>query len=201
MRAVSIYTSSLESPCPLEGFPCSSYKNFTTGDCLDCSGDLIQTCPRIGLLERGGVPVGELYSQTQVFLMTRTTAPYCVFHSVVDVQMNNPRSTSTIIEVSFIGENSRSAIQIKIPKNSHRGRGVIPHEVPLCQIRTVFLNFVVRSQLLSLWSNKSTKEVIEVMFCTQQLPAKPSGRMFCLSQNLTMTANIPVMWGLDATCA
>ncbi|XP_078512489.1 phospholipase A1 member A [Lissotriton helveticus] len=201
MRAVSIYTSSLESACPLVGFPCSSYKNFTSGECLDCSGDLLQTCPRIGLTDRGGVPVGELRGQAQVFLMTSTTAPYCVFHSVVEIELHSPRSTSTIIEVSFIGENSRSAIQVKIPKDSPRGRGVIPHEEPLCQIRTVFLTLVVRSQLLSLWSNKSSKEVIEAAFCTEQLPAKPSGRMFCLSQNLTMTENIPVMRGLDATCA
>ncbi|XP_069059091.1 phospholipase A1 member A [Pleurodeles waltl] len=200
MRAVSIYISSLESSCPLVGFPCSSYKNFTAGDCLNCSSDLIQTCPRIGIMERGGVPVGELSGQTQVYLMTRNTAPYCVFHSVVDFQLNNPRSTSTIIEVSFMGEDSRSAIQIKIPKNSHNGRGVIPHEVPLCQIQTVVLNFVVRSQLISLWRSKDTKEVIEGRFCTEQLSAKARGKMFCLSQNLSMTENIPVIHNLYTTC-
>ncbi|XP_069491839.1 phospholipase A1 member A [Ambystoma mexicanum] len=198
-RAIYLYISSLEHPCPLMGFPCSSYQNFTAGNCLDCSSDLLQSCPRIGLLERGGVPKEELSRQAQVFLMTTTAAPYCVHHSVVEFQLLHPRSTSTYIEIAFRGEVNRSFIQIKIPKHGQVGRGVIPHDVPLCRIHTVVLTLQARSRIISLWRSVNT-DAIEGRFCTEQLPAQASGKMFCLSQNLTLTENLPYTHDLATAC-
>ena len=48
MRAVHLYVSALENSCPLMAFPCTSYKAFLAGHCLDCFNPFLLSCPRIG---------------------------------------------------------------------------------------------------------------------------------------------------------
>uniref|UniRef100_H3B4X2 Phospholipase A1 member A n=1 Tax=Latimeria chalumnae TaxID=7897 RepID=H3B4X2_LATCH len=36
MRAVHLYISSVQNPCSLKGFPCSSYGDFISGNCMSC---------------------------------------------------------------------------------------------------------------------------------------------------------------------
>ena len=48
MRAVHLYISALENSCPLMAFPCTNYKDFLAGQCLDCFNPFLLSCPRIG---------------------------------------------------------------------------------------------------------------------------------------------------------
>ncbi|OWK05944.1 PLA1A, partial [Cervus elaphus hippelaphus] len=47
MRAVHLYISALENSCPLMAFPCTNYKDFLAGQCLDCFNPFLLSCPRI----------------------------------------------------------------------------------------------------------------------------------------------------------
>eukprot|EP00069_Balaena_mysticetus_P018820 bmy_11745T0 len=77
MRAVHLYISALENSCPLMAFPCTSYKVFLAGHCLDCFNPFLLSCPRIGLVEQGGVKIEPLPKEVRVYLLTTSTAPYC----------------------------------------------------------------------------------------------------------------------------
>ncbi|XP_054337977.1 phospholipase A1 member A isoform X4 [Pongo pygmaeus] len=77
MRAVHLYISALENSCPLMAFPCASYKAFLAGRCLDCFNPFLLSCPRIGLVEQGGVKIEPLPKEVKVYLLTTSSAPYC----------------------------------------------------------------------------------------------------------------------------
>uniref|UniRef100_A0A8C2NEJ1 Phospholipase A1 member A n=1 Tax=Capra hircus TaxID=9925 RepID=A0A8C2NEJ1_CAPHI len=77
MRAVHLYISALENSCPLVAFPCTNYKDFLAGQCLDCFNPFLLSCPRIGLVEQGGVKIEPLPREVKVYLLTTSMAPYC----------------------------------------------------------------------------------------------------------------------------
>ncbi|XP_063149111.1 phospholipase A1 member A [Candoia aspera] len=49
VRAVRFYISALNDSCPVMAFPCSSYKNFLAGHCLDCFSPFLPSCPTVGI--------------------------------------------------------------------------------------------------------------------------------------------------------
>ncbi|KAL2311284.1 hypothetical protein Nmel_002984, partial [Mimus melanotis] len=48
MRAVHLYISASNHPCPIVGFPCANHQDFLNGHCLDCAELFLSSCPRIG---------------------------------------------------------------------------------------------------------------------------------------------------------
>ncbi|KAL7988410.1 hypothetical protein Chor_007329 [Crotalus horridus] len=77
MRAVHFYISVLKDSCPMMAFPCSSYKNFLAGHCLDCFDPFLLSCPTLGLLDNGGLNMKTLPREVKVYLATAASAPYC----------------------------------------------------------------------------------------------------------------------------
>ncbi|XP_057620949.1 phospholipase A1 member A isoform X3 [Chionomys nivalis] len=112
MRAVHLYISALENTCPLMAFPCASYKAFLAGDCLDCFNPFLLSCPRIGLVEQGGVKIEPLPKEVRVYLMTTSRAPYCVHHSLVEFHLKEKRKKDTSIEVTFLSIGTTSSVKI-----------------------------------------------------------------------------------------
>ncbi|XP_043394660.1 phospholipase A1 member A isoform X4 [Chelonia mydas] len=114
MRAVHLYVSALENSCPMMAFPCSSHENFLAGHCLDCFNPFLLSCPRIGLLERGGVSVAKLPEEVKVYLVTASSAPYCMYHSLVEFHLQQRRSLVTNLEITFRSSNSTASVKITI---------------------------------------------------------------------------------------
>ncbi|XP_023573369.1 phospholipase A1 member A isoform X2 [Octodon degus] len=114
MRAVHLYISALENSCPLVAFPCANYKAFLAGHCLDCFNPFMLSCPRIGLVEQGGVKIEPLPKEVRVYLQTTSKAPYCVHHSLVEFHLQKPRTKDTSIEIDFVSSNATSSVKITI---------------------------------------------------------------------------------------
>nr|XP_031536678.1 phospholipase A1 member A isoform X2 [Vicugna pacos] len=165
MRAVHLYISALENSCPLMAFPCTSYKAFLAGHCLDCFNPFLLSCPRIGLVEQGGVKIEPLPKEVKVYLQTTSKAPYCVHHNLVEFYLQEPRNRDTCITVTFLGSNVTSSVKITIPRQHRHGKGVIAHPNPQCQISQVKLKFQASHRV---W--KKDRMTIIGKFCTAPLP-------------------------------
>lgn len=135
MRAVHLYISALENSCPLMAFPCDSYAAFLAGHCLDCFNPFLLSCPRIGLVEQGGVKIEPLPKEVKVYLLTTSNAPYCMHHSLVEFHLKQLRKKDTNIEVTFLSSNVTFSSKITIPKQQLHGKGIIAHATPQCQDR------------------------------------------------------------------
>lgn len=195
MRAVHLYISALENTCPLMAFPCASYKAFLAGDCLDCFNPFLLSCPRIGLVERGGVMIEPLPKEVKVYLLTTSSAPYCVHHSLVEFYLKEKRKKDTSIEVTFLSNNVTSSVKITIPKQQLEGRGVMAHPNPQCQINQVKLKFQVSSRV---WRKDRTPVV--GTFCTAPLPVNDSKKTVCIPEPVRLQAGVPAFQDLKIAC-
>ncbi|XP_048674714.2 phospholipase A1 member A isoform X2 [Caretta caretta] len=156
-------------------------------------------CPRFissGLLERGGVSVAKLPEEVKVYLVTASSAPYCMYHSLVEFHLQQTRSLVTNLEITFRSSNSTASVKITIPKQQQLGKGVLAHPVPLCQIEVVMLKYLPKLQI---W--KKDKAVIVGKFCTTALPVGNREKIFCLSQHLSLTASRSLEHDLVVPCA
>ncbi|XP_010799397.3 phospholipase A1 member A isoform X1 [Bos taurus] len=176
MRAVHLYISALENSCPLVAFPCTNYKDFLAGQCLDCFNPFLLSCPRIGLVEQGGVKIEPLPKEVKVYLLTTSMAPYCVHHSLVEFHLQEPRNKDTCITVTFLSSSVTSSVKITIPRHQRVGKGVLAHPSPQCQINQVKLKLQASHRV---WKKDQT--TIIGRFCTAPLPVNdksgaPSGQ-------------------------
>ncbi|XP_066472474.1 phospholipase A1 member A [Tiliqua scincoides] len=196
MRAVHFYISALEDSCPMMAFPCSSYADFMAGHCLDCVNPFLLSCPKIGLLDNGGVNMEKLPTEVKVYLATARTAPYCVYHSLVEFHLQQRRTLDTNIEITFlVSNNSSFRTSINIPKQQTMGKGLLTHSVPLCQMERVTLKYLPK-----IWRSKRDETPVIGQFCTAPLPVSTSEKMFCLPQLLLVTRSNPQPLGLTIAC-
>ncbi|XP_036205521.1 phospholipase A1 member A isoform X1 [Myotis myotis] len=195
MRAVDLYISALENLCPLMAFPCGSYKAFLAGHCLDCFNPFLLSCPRIGLVEQGGVKIEPLPKEVKVYLLTTSRAPYCAHHTLVEFNLQEPRNKDTHIVVTFFSSNATSSGKITIPKQKLQGRGVLAHPTPQCQIHQVNLKLQASRQF---WSKDRT--IIVGKFCTAPLPVNDNKMTVCVPEPVNLQASVTVSRDLKMTC-
>ncbi|XP_042310320.1 phospholipase A1 member A [Sceloporus undulatus] len=195
MRAVHFYISALEDSCHMMAFPCSSYQNFLAGDCLDCFNPFLLSCPTIGLLDNGGVNMKKLPTEVKVYLATAASPPYCVYHSLVEFHLQQMTTLNINIEITFLSSNSSFNTNIIIPKQQTLGKGLLMHSAPLCQMESVTLLY----RPSKIWSRRKDGTPIVGQFCAAQLPVD-KGKMFCLSQMLSLTGSVPLFHRLTVAC-
>ncbi|XP_006864263.1 PREDICTED: phospholipase A1 member A [Chrysochloris asiatica] len=195
MRAVHLYISVLENSCPLMAFPCASYKDFLAGHCLDCFNPFLLSCPRIGLVEQGGIKIEPLPKEVRVYLLTTSSAPYCVHHSLVEFHLKEAKNKDTNIEVTFLSSNVTSSVKITIPKRQLQGKGIIAHPEPQCQINQVKLKFQASNRV---W--RKDRSTIVGKFCTAPLPINDSKKMVCLPKPVNLRAGVATFHDLKTTC-
>lgn len=197
MRAVHLYISALENSCPLMAFPCDSYKAFLAGQCVDCFNPFLLSCPRIGLLEQGGVKIKPPPKEVRVYLLTTPRAPYCMHHSLVEFHLQEPRNKDTVIDVTFLDSNvtTSTRITITIPREQVQGKGVIAHSSPQCQISQVKFKF--RSTARAWRKDRST---IVGKFCTAPLPVDNNDHVVCLPVPVTLQAGVAAPHDLNINC-
>ncbi|XP_055116232.1 phospholipase A1 member A isoform X3 [Symphalangus syndactylus] len=195
MRAVHLYISALENSCPLMAFPCASYKAFLAGHCLDCFNPFLLSCPRIGLVEQGGVKIEPLPKEVKVYLLTTSSAPYCMHHSLVEFHLKELRNKDTNIEVTFLSSNVTSSSKITIPKQQRHGKGIMAHATPQCQINQVKFKFQSSNRV---W--KKDRTTIIGKFCTALLPVNDREKMVCLPDPVNLQASVTVSRDLKIAC-
>ncbi|XP_041887668.1 phospholipase A1 member A isoform X1 [Corvus kubaryi] len=196
MRAVHLYISALNHPCPIMGFPCASHQDFLNGHCLDCAEPFLYSCPRIGLLEQAGVNMSRLPQEVKVFLMTSPSAPFCVHHSLVEFHLQKKRNRVTSIEISFSSNSTKDTAKITIPKDQETGKQLLAHQVPLCQINSVTLKYIPKNRF---WSKDEPSIVGKL--CVAPLPLNSSRTMSCLPWSLTLHSKTDISYDLPTACA
>ncbi|XP_033067022.1 phospholipase A1 member A isoform X3 [Trachypithecus francoisi] len=195
MRAVHLYISALENSCPLMAFPCDSYKAFLAGHCLDCFNPFLLSCPRIGLVEQGGVKIEPLPKEVKVYLLTTSKAPYCMHHSLVEFHLKELRKKDTNIEVTFLSSNVTFSSKITIPKQQLHGKGIIAHATPQCQINQVKFKFQSSNRV---W--KKDRTTIIGKFCTALLPVNYREKVICLPEPVNLQASVTASHDLKIAC-
>ncbi|KAM7065442.1 phospholipase A1 member A isoform 2-T2 [Acridotheres tristis] len=194
MRAVHLYISALNHPCPIVGFPCANHQDFLNGHCLDCAEPFLSSCPRIGLLEQAGVNASRLPPEVKVFLMTGPSAPFCVYHSLVEFHLWKKRNRVTSIEISFSSNSTKDTAKITIPEDQETGKQLLAHRVPLCQINSVTLKYIPKNRF---WSKDEPSVVGK--FCVAPLPLN-SRTMSCLPWSLTLPSKTDISYELLTAC-
>uniref|UniRef100_A0A2K6C942 Phospholipase A1 member A n=1 Tax=Macaca nemestrina TaxID=9545 RepID=A0A2K6C942_MACNE len=195
MRAVHLYISALENSCPLMAFPCDSYAAFLAGHCLDCFNPFLLSCPRIGLVEHGGVKIEPLPKEVKVYLLTTSNAPYCMHHSLVEFHLKQLRRKDTNIEVTFLSSNVTFSSKITIPKRQLHGKGIIAHATPQCQIKQVKFKFQSSNRV---W--KKDRTTIIGKFCTALLPVNHREKVICLPEPVNLQASVTASHDLKIAC-
>lgn len=139
MRAVYIYISALNNSCPLIGFPCLNYERFLAGQCTDCEGIFNGTCPRIGLLGSSGITVSPLPNEERLFLLTGSSAPFCVQHLLLELDLASlEKSAEVEVTLRSLGQaDLQQRLRLKAKETEYRR--VIPAPVPLCEINSIQL--------------------------------------------------------------
>uniref|UniRef100_A0A8D0HLF3 Phospholipase A1 member A n=1 Tax=Sphenodon punctatus TaxID=8508 RepID=A0A8D0HLF3_SPHPU len=177
MRAVHLYISALEDDaCPLMAFPCSSHEDFLAGHCLDCSNPFLRSCPRIGKApgERSLQPLPQ-----QAFV-------------------GGSFDLGTSLYVRNCCDCMRHSVTLSSrPKQQTKGKAILAHPAPLCQIESVSIQYIPKNRM---WRKKDETS-ISGKFCTAPLPVNNSEKMFCLSQRLTLMSNRPISHDLSVVCA
>ncbi|CAB1347294.1 unnamed protein product [Coregonus sp. 'balchen'] len=139
MRALHVYISALNGPCPLTGIPCSSYEDFLKGRCLGCQGAFNGTCPQIGLLENSGITVSPLPQQEKLFLLTTSAPPFCAHHILVQLEVS-PLDKSAEVQVTLRTRGlPETEHRLRLETDGTVYRRVIAHPVPLCKIDSIQL--------------------------------------------------------------
>ncbi|RZF32737.1 hypothetical protein LSTR_LSTR005930 [Laodelphax striatellus] len=85
VRAIKLFTESINSRCPYVAHRCSNYNHFLQGRCFSC-GDNGSGCAMMGLdVQRSSHPPGSKY-----FIATGRDSPYCRRHYRVTLDLARP---------------------------------------------------------------------------------------------------------------
>ncbi|CAG2105024.1 unnamed protein product, partial [Medioppia subpectinata] len=96
-----------QEECQWVGYQCKSYINFQEGLCSDCGNDgkkckLIEYLPEFWLKPDNLVDVQQNYPQN-LYMLTSGTPPYCVFHYMIELKMDDTVKYEGKIEFKLNG--------------------------------------------------------------------------------------------------
>ncbi|XP_023219895.1 lipase member H-like [Centruroides sculpturatus] len=86
-RSIELFSESINSDCPFNGFACDSYLNFTSGRCSEGCGTDMSQCASLGYRADDW----RRYARTdpvKMFLETGIAEPYCRYHYHVSVLLS-----------------------------------------------------------------------------------------------------------------
>jgi len=87
MRAIYLYTESINSDCPFQAYSCSSYSAFLAGLCISC-GTTGSKCASMGHRAINFKPLlKEEQNNVKMYLKTGTDLPRCRHNYVVEVDL------------------------------------------------------------------------------------------------------------------
>ncbi|XP_040195149.1 phospholipase A1 member A [Rana temporaria] len=205
MRSVAVYINAVRGRCSFVGFPCSSYKEFQEGLCVDCETTQLSSCPRLGrrdaLIIPGEFVIHDTPSESQnytstvsyktqdppkdilLFLLTTAAEPYCAHHILLEFTLSELKDISITMEVQLSSLNSSSSkTKITIPKQTLEGRGLVAHGAHLCLLHQVEIR-VMGSRF---WRRGPE---FSGTLCMTELPMNRRKSMACLPRIISFSGN------------
>ncbi|XP_077335715.1 phospholipase A1 member A [Lithobates pipiens] len=205
LRAVAVYINALRGRCAFIGFPCSTYKEFQEGLCVDCETTKLSSCPRLGrkdaLIIPGEFVIHDTTSESQndtstvsyktqqppkdilLFLLTTPAEPYCAHHILLAFTLSELKDISITLEVFLKSANSSSTkTKITIPKQTPEGRVLVAHGTHLCLLYQV----EIRVTGGRLWRRGPE---FSGALCMTELPVNRRKPMACLPQIISFSGN------------
>ncbi|KAL8610577.1 hypothetical protein ACOMHN_006296 [Nucella lapillus] len=113
LRAIDLFTESINSPCPFRAYPCVSDHDFDQGHCLTCPGN---GCSRLGYHADGQLGRGAMYLRTQ------GSFSFCNYH--YQVNMTSENAVDGIITLTIYGDKGRISPTPLTTKNEIINTGV-----------------------------------------------------------------------------
>ncbi|KAL3042804.1 hypothetical protein OYC64_020680 [Pagothenia borchgrevinki] len=111
-RSVMLFLDSLDRRCTSRGFPCSSYKDFLNGNCLNCEGFGAAGCPVFGYDVTKWRDVLLKLGQTKTYFNTNKVSPYCTTSYRVEVMIWNQDVRWGYITVKLYGNGKETVTTI-----------------------------------------------------------------------------------------
>ncbi|XP_010736283.2 lipase member H [Larimichthys crocea] len=109
-RSVFLYLDSVNQTCTHKAFPCSSYKEFLDGKCLNCDSFGSAGCPVFGYDITKWRDVLLKLGQTKTFFTTNSVSPFCMTGYTVDVVIWNKDERWGYITVKLHGDDGKEAV-------------------------------------------------------------------------------------------
>ncbi|XP_029303176.1 lipase member H [Cottoperca gobio] len=111
-RSVLLYFDSVNRKCTSEAFPCSSYKEFLDGNCLNCDRFGAAGCPVFGYGVTEWRDVLLRLGQTKTYFTTNTVSPFCRTNYRVEVMIWNKDVRWGYITVKLHGNDKEAVATI-----------------------------------------------------------------------------------------
>uniref|UniRef100_A0A8C5EC93 Lipase member H-like n=2 Tax=Gouania willdenowi TaxID=441366 RepID=A0A8C5EC93_GOUWI len=111
-RSVLLFSDSVNQKCPFRAFPCTSYKDFLDGSCLNCEQFGAAGCPLFGYDITEWKDVLLKLGQTKMYFTTNSQLPFCMTNYRVDVQIWNRDARWGYLTVKLHGNESEAVATI-----------------------------------------------------------------------------------------
>ncbi|XP_078574623.1 pancreatic triacylglycerol lipase-like [Branchiostoma floridae x Branchiostoma japonicum] len=88
LKAIEYFDDSIDSSCPMMGYPCREHERFADGHCMDCGS---QGCAQMGYhADRYAPPAG--VTNLKYYLTTAERSPHCVYHYQIKLTLGTSSS-------------------------------------------------------------------------------------------------------------
>ncbi|XP_042287384.1 lipase member H-like [Thunnus maccoyii] len=111
-RSVLLYLDSLSRTCFTRSFPCSSYKDFLNGNCMNCEQFGEDGCPAFGYDVIEWKDVLLRLGQTKAYFTTNKETPFCMTNYKVEVVIWNQVERWGYITVKLHGNGEEAVATI-----------------------------------------------------------------------------------------
>ncbi|XP_034041975.1 phospholipase A1 member A, partial [Thalassophryne amazonica] len=191
MRALYVYMSALGGSCQLTGIPCGSFEDFLRGQCVDC--DIFKgTCPTIGLSENCGIPaMSPIPKEQKVFLITTSSAPFCVHHILLVLQVS-ALDKSAELEVTLTVDKVGTQQTLNLQTDTTVYKAVLTHPAALCHIHAIQLKNT------GAWLYKQ-RDIHVKSVCLSEIPALRREQPLCV-HNVVIRRGTPWSHDLVQVC-
>ncbi|XP_061595543.1 lipase member H isoform X2 [Cololabis saira] len=111
-RSVSLFLESMNGTCSSRAFPCSSYKHFLDGKCLNCKRFGDDGCPVFGYEAKKWKNYLKKPEPMKVYFKTNAQPPFCVTNYMVDVKIWNKKAHWGYLTVKLYNDTKEAVANI-----------------------------------------------------------------------------------------
>ncbi|XP_046985255.1 pancreatic triacylglycerol lipase-like isoform X1 [Schistocerca americana] len=97
IRAIKLFTDSINGECPYIAHRCDSYQKFLQGQCFSCH-DNSSSCAIMGLRADEQLPNAVISPGSKYFVTTGKEYPYCQRHYKVTVELAQPQHAESWVQ-------------------------------------------------------------------------------------------------------
>lgn len=111
-RSVLLYMESIKGTCQMRAYPCSSYRDYLDGNCLNCEQFGPDGCPMFGydVIEKKNI-IKKIHP-TKAYFKTNSQTPFCMPNYKVDIVTWNKEVRFGYITIKLHGSNKEAVATI-----------------------------------------------------------------------------------------